>query len=715
MAQTFNQTKLASYLKLTNIRRAGAVCTACAFIALSSTSYASGVNTKTTDKNIYGVDYFMPFEPQTLYDILEKIPDANTALIAMNNGEQNRGFGSSGDQILINSKRVSGKENNLRKELDNIRARDVEYVELIRGTRSGLDVQSEGLVVNVILKKEIDSSILWTVAAVKTSSMTTKPEGSVVYSNGDGDFKYRLGVSRNASPTKLTREDFYRNTDNVLTDKYTRVRENWYVEDQLTSKVEYNFSDATAMQLSGLYAWIYVDAEQNITHNNYLTNEDDLSIITIDWQRKQWEISGDITHQLNEANNLKLLFIGNRADSNDQTWKTSFFDAVDPSLEYQLPRLNVASENVIRTNWSSKLDSKHSLDLGGEAAVNQLEENLQFISFDSSPYHSTEINDIEEKRYELFSNYNFAMSPKLNLQASLIYERSTMTVNTDFRLVSDSDEQAQKHTSRTFSYLKPRFNVRYDIDDLHQIRFNYERTASQLNLRDFVPEFNRDETRLEETNPNLKPEVRDKLSFSIEKQWQSTNGSITLTPYYHDISDLIVEVPLSEYSGDGNIDSGKEYGVKLETNFGLDALGLENTLISANYTWRESEMTHPFTGESSDIELLSDNDWQLKINQNEVLPGLSFNLTLSNRSPYRYTRHDFQGTRKNEIKGRGFIEYQISKQLKLRLAAARLFNHKSDFLRTRYEGRFTETDILRYEHRFDRRAPRYILTLSGQF
>jgi len=80
MAQRFNQTKQTSNLKSTNIRKAGAVCTACAFIVFSSIGYASGVNTKTTDKNIYGVDYFMPFEPQTLYDILEKIPDANTAL-----------------------------------------------------------------------------------------------------------------------------------------------------------------------------------------------------------------------------------------------------------------------------------------------------------------------------------------------------------------------------------------------------------------------------------------------------------------------------------------------------------------------------------------------------------------------------------------------------------------------------------------------------------
>jgi len=689
-------------------------CIALTLFGANTVVYAEGTAKDIANTDTYGIDFFMPYEPQTLYDILEKIPAANSALIAMSSTTQNRGFGSSGDQILINNKRFSGKENDLRKELDNIQARDVEYVELIRGTRSGLDVRSEGVVVNVILKKQVEASILWSAAAVKTSGMNAEPRGSLIYSDSYGGLKYRLGIERFANLTKLVRRDLYTDTADIQTDEIQRIRPNKYIENQLTTKLEYSLSKDTAIQLSGLFAWIYVDADIDINSRDFIEQTLNRDTITLDWHRDQWELSGDITHQVNQANHLKVLFISNRAASNDQTWKVSHELGGD-MLSYELPRDYVSSENVLRGNWSYTLNNQHTFDSGAEIAINQFDEHLQFISHDDAPYHSTEINDIEEKRYELFGNYNYAVSPRLNLQSSLVYERSTMDVFTDFMLVDDINEQAEKYTSRSFSYLKPRLNIRYDYSDLVQLRFNYERTVSQLDLRDFVPEFNRDETRLEETNPDLKPEVRDELSFSIEKQLQETDGSITITPYYHDITDLIVEVPLSEYSGDGNIDSGKEYGVKFETNFGLEALGIENTVISANYTWRNSEMIHPFTGETTDIDLLSDNDWQFKINKTDILPGLSASFTLSNRSPYLYTRHDFQGTRENDIKGRGFIEYQLSKHLKLKLEGTQLFGHKSDFKRRRHNGLFTETDVLRYEHRFDERPARYVLTLSGQF
>ena len=185
-----------------------------------------------------------------------------------------------------------------------------------------------------------------------------------------------------------------------------------------------------------------------------------------------------------------------------------------------MPRINTLKESVLRTSWRHKLAPSHTLDAGFEVAVNRLDENLQYINESGSPYHSSELNNIKESRYEAFSNYNFSISSKLNLQASLIYERSTIDVATDLAVISETIQNAQSNISRTFSYLKPRLNIRYDLDNIYQIRFNYQRTVSQLNLKDFVPWFDSYESRLEETNPDLKPEVRDEFSVGFEKQWQ---------------------------------------------------------------------------------------------------------------------------------------------------------------------------------------------------
>lgn len=684
-------------------------------LGFSNVSCANESHTDTSNTDKYDANFFMVFEPQTLYDILENTPGANSLLNSMNNTSQNRGFGSAGDQILINSKRVSGKENSLSQELDNIQAKDVDYIELIRGTRSDLDVQSDGLIINVVLKQNIESSILWTLSSVKTADISRQTKGSFIYSSGLDNLKYRIGLTHSVNPTELTSIEEFASQEQIHTQTNTRVRENLYKSTQLSTKLEYQYSDTTSMQLNAIFEKIHVDATINNDIEYINTDPTENKALLYDWERDTWEISGDLTHELNDDNQLKLLFISNKSDSDDKIWHSKAIGDNELEPDYQLPRIYTSKENVLRTNWRHQLNTKHSFDSGVEVAINQYDEKLQFISQSNTPYHSTELNDIQETRYEAFSNYNFAISSTLNLQSSLIYERSTIDVETDLSLITDTLKNAKSDASRTFNYLKPRLNIRYDLDDIYQVRFNYERTVSQLNLKDFVPWFDSFESRLEEANPDLKPEVRDEFSVGFEKQWQQTNGSITFTPYYHKISDLINEVLLAKRSGDGNIDSAKEYGVKLDTNFGLEAFGLNNTLISANYTWRDSEMIHPFTGKKSPIERVSQNEWNVKLSQNEVLPGLSFSLTLDDKSRYEFYYYDYQGNVDTKISANAFIDYQVSKNLKVRLKGDNLLHDKYTVNKTRHAGLFTQSDFLRQEQRANERAPRFSLTLTGQF
>ncbi|WP_405631452.1 TonB-dependent receptor plug domain-containing protein [Pseudoalteromonas sp. Ld20] len=678
-----------------------------------STSSAASEPVANTQR--YEASSFMALDPQTLYDILENTPGANTLLSKMNSASESRGFGSSGDQILINGKRMSGKENNITKELNNIQAKDVEYIELIRGTRSDLDVQSNGLVINVVLKQDIDTSILWTLGTVKTADIKPYTTGSLTYSASKGNLKYRVGLNHYVNTTEISSEEVFTSPKLVDTQTNARVRENIYKASQLSAKLEYVYSDKTAMQLTAIYEKIKVDA---LTANDseFLTSDTfESKVLQYDWGRDKWEVSGDITHDYNDAHQLKLLFISNQADSDDKIWHRILQDGDVFKPNYKLPRIYTSKENVLRTNWRFNLNKSHTFDSGFEVAINQLNENLQFIRQTGAAYHSTELNDIKETRYEAFSNYNFAISPQLNLQSSLVYERSTINVATDLSVIEETLQNAKSNTARTFNYLKPRLNLRYDFNDIYQMRFNYQRTVSQLDLKDFVPRFDSYESRLEETNPDLKPQVRDELSIAFEKQWQSTDGSFIVTPYYHKISDLINEVLLAKRSGDGNIENAKEYGIEFDTYFGLDAFELNNTLISANYTWRDSEVIHPFTAEKAPIERVSKNTWQVKLNQNEILPGLSMSLTLEDKSRYMFYYYNYQGNVDTKITANAFIDYQISQNLKLRFKGDNLLNDRYTVNKARYTGLFTQSQYLRQEQRANERAPRFSLTLTGQF
>ncbi|MDG1859754.1 MAG: TonB-dependent receptor plug domain-containing protein [Emcibacteraceae bacterium] len=110
----------------------------------------------------YEKEYFAKYNTVTLLDMLQVIPGAKEILDKNKNqrggggggggGNQgDRGFGSSGDQILINGKRLAGKTNSVDDTLGRISSDQIEKVELIRGAASGLDVQSQGLIINVTL------------------------------------------------------------------------------------------------------------------------------------------------------------------------------------------------------------------------------------------------------------------------------------------------------------------------------------------------------------------------------------------------------------------------------------------------------------------------------------------------------------------------------------------------------------------------------------
>lgn len=703
------QKKTAAISRQTLLQKLSPIRLLCFSLIAATNSYAANTN---SDK--FNSTFYVKYAPQTLYDMLQNTPGANSLLIELESASQNRGFGSSGDQILINSQRISGKENSIDKELENIQAKDVDYIEVIRGTNSELAVQSKGVVVNVVLKEINDNSLLWTVGAEKVADLPNQFIGSAFLSARQGNVKYRVGLVQEADPRTIDRNDqhFQPNKQHFLTSDYKQKTE--LIRRRANGQIEYQLTPAIDLKVNALYEKFYLDRSIDKQSQYLLTKDTELETTYFDYDRNKWEIGGDANVTINDNNELRWLFISNKTDAVEKLWLTSGDTEQDQSLIYQLPRKYITSENIVRGNWKYSLNNTHSLDSGVEVAINKRDEELELIRA-SSNYRSIESNDIKETRYEVFVNYNYVIAMDLNLQSSLIYEKSTMDVSTDIQVFSDALSEVEGNTSRTFNYLKPRINLRYDLDDVYQLRFNYERTVSQLSLYDFVPWYNQFESRLEPVNSELEPELRDEYSLSIEKKWRATSGSISLTPYYHDISELITEIPLHGGSGNGNIDSAKEYGLTLKTHFGLEYFGFDNTLISASYRWRDSEMTNPFTGITDSIERTPQNQWDLKINQNEILPGLSVSATFTNKTPHKFNYYSYKGRVSSDLTLDAHIDYKINNQLKLRLAGENLLDRKYVVFKDRHLGHVAQTDFLRYEVRDNEFSPELSLTLTGQY
>ena len=148
----------------------------------------------------YPAAFFSQFNPVSVDDMLSRIPGIELVLDTSRGGfanfnQQDRGLGGSA-QILIDGKRLAGKVNEAREQLARIAAEEVDYIEIIRGTSSGLDVQNVGQVVNVVLKSSAArSSIAAQAGMQRYGDGNIEPEASLSITGQRDSLNYQLSVS----------------------------------------------------------------------------------------------------------------------------------------------------------------------------------------------------------------------------------------------------------------------------------------------------------------------------------------------------------------------------------------------------------------------------------------------------------------------------------------------------------------------------------------
>ena len=207
----------------------------------------------------YEPAYFARFAPVTLLDMLQRIPGAQEVLNKTRRGggrgrNNQRGFGNAGDQILIDGRRLAGKSNNVNDNLSRISASQVKQIDLIRGAASGLDVQSQGLVINIILVEGASkSTTFWKVMGEYTFGYAMIPQFLVSHSGSTGNLEYNFAVERkNDNGYRPMEEQFFDENDNLTGEqsidhvfKFSGVK--------INSSLGYNFEENGELRLNGLF------------------------------------------------------------------------------------------------------------------------------------------------------------------------------------------------------------------------------------------------------------------------------------------------------------------------------------------------------------------------------------------------------------------------------------------------------------------------------
>ncbi len=726
--------------------RGGALAVAAlAYLGAPSVAFAQAqaAPSAPSQNTTYGPDFFAGYAVNNAEDMLRVIPGVQAILNEQNGndqpGQQQRGFGSGGTRVLLNGRRFPGKSNEIGGNLRRISAETVERVELISGQTEGITVNSQGILVNIVLREGASlagAGNYEITAKLQSEDARSDVDGLISYKGARGALSYSLGVEFNSWPPanlvtfqwgdKSRDETFFYADGTVMESRFqdhTRFQGKWIYN----AGVTYDFSGGSRLELNG-YREVRGSKQLNNTDFTRYSPAGAVTLAGLDFSEsrvsdptKVYELGGEYAGDL-AGGSLQILAIarGEHRVSKD------FRQLVTPGRIQELNRTvndQNNTEEIGRAVYNFGLRPGQSMEVGAEVARNGLDADL--LAFfdvngdgvlDPTP---NQLGKVQEKRAEIFATHRWTMSPALSLESTLNWEFSAITSN--FR-IGDVRRQTPK---RELNFPKPRFDLRYRTSPQQQLRLRVERTISQLQFGNFVPGLNFENNVLVEGNPFLEPEKTWIVEPGYERRLPNDAGLLEARAFYNDITDAIDRAPVVLPSGavgavQGNIPSAYVYGAEVKVSVRLGFIRLPSSLLSLRYLAQKSKVRDPFTSEYR--RLTSDRHYQFDVSYRQDLRGLGASWGFS----YKDTGDSIYST---DLIGPNLLEqyYAIEPTLEafvekslpgaktLRIEVQNL--SKIDERRARFYSRFgtPNAPTLRYETFTEDREIRAAVRLRGSF
>lgn len=570
-----------------------------ALLASNGTFSQDGAESDSTIN--YPFAYFAEYEPLTVNDMLDRIPGIDLILQGSRTssfGGGNRGLGAS-SPILIDSKRMAGKSNEARSQLDRISADQVLRIEIIRGTSSDLDVQNTGQLINIILREaQSRSSISSEINATYNDDGNTEPGGSIAWSGQDGRLTYLVSGSLKSGYRHVESSEHSRNGDFSMNDTRDQDRYSDQKTYSLNANLVYALSDRDRIAFNGLYN--ESDPPQTvfrtITDLNPAIPQVSFEREAIPATSESWEFGGDYEHSFVNGSRLKFLFIVNEKD-NHITRERFISTPAEPteSKSLFLDTTSLYKERIFRTSYTMKLPNGQGLELGVEGAQTIQDSGLRlglptaeaglaaYGGLTPIPFPNA-FSSVEEIRFEPFAIHNWQINARMSLESSLVAE------------FSEIEQTGDVNNTRDFDFLKPKLDFRFDINGALQFKSSLEKVVSQLSFSDFSRATNErdDDQDTIAGNPLLNPEESWQAEVGFDYRLPNDGGALNASYFYYRWDNKIGKIDVTPPSGEltstnGNVSSAAAYGLITNASIRLGFVGLPTALLTAALTLQESE------------------------------------------------------------------------------------------------------------------------------
>ena len=671
---------------------------------------------------VYPASYFDGFYPVSANDMLNRIPGIN---LALRGGSSGRGLGAGEGEVLINGQRTTGKNNEGRDQLNRITANQVDYIEIIRGTSENVDIRSGGQVVNVVLLESSSrSSTTIETETRRARNGTFDSGGQVSVAGTRKNIDYIVNFQADPGYRYWDSDEFtYDRDDNLIGTEKQEVHRD---ETEYSGNVNLGFNmNKSVFKVNGLFEErgdSPTDRERIISDFSAGTVrvQDDQQSTT----RKNWEVGGDYEYETNSDSRFRVLFIVNDRNS---TYDRIRYDVANEELEPNLflDRLTRDRERIVRTSFIRNLPRNQGIEFGAEGAQTIRDSDLRMglntpgepnpnygnlvpVSIDNSK------STVQELRYEPFTIHNWQINDRMSLESRLLYETSTI------------EQKGDVSRERSFSFVKPKIDYRYNLTQSFQVRLEIERDISQLSFSDFSAsvDSNDEEKNTFAGNPEIVQEKLWRYDLNLEYRLPNDLGVINSQIYYRDAEDHIDRIDVSPSPDDlrsarGNIGDGKWYGVSFDISAKLDPLKIQNALFTTRIRIRDSEFTDPFLGIKRRRE--GNGRWGLNMGFRHDLTSkkLTYGINYSNDSNDGEGRKQFDiddiEERLNQPSMSAYIEKRAFDNLTFRFESRNLTENQWCRRRTRFDGHIRDGQIREIEDYCSRSGIQLALRVRATF
>jgi outer membrane receptor for ferrienterochelin and colicins len=652
----------------------------------------------------YDLEYFQRFEPVSVGEMLKRVPGVTfTSDVLEYDAVQFRGLPPGYTQVLINGRRAPGGEGDRSFFVDRIPAELVEKIEIVRSPRA--DQPSEGVAgtLNIITKEAATfEGGFAKVGALINKDGTIRPTLAAAYAGRVGDattYWAALNYQKRRNAKKKVSLRFDDFTTGPL-DETNKEFNNTELQDDTrdgsdlsgSAEIRHDFGGKSFLRLQGFAVDTNRDErEVSSTFEGAKLTPDGVELQHEDISQQTYAINGDGAFDL--AGGL-LGFAASWSGYREDT--TTRVDEGDSIAEAELDgteALNIKDDEFAGTLYYAFGDDALRFKVGADLL--QKTRDGANLAFDDEG----ELDDllpgsvfrIRERRYDPYARVSFAPNSMLSIDAGLRYEITRRSVRSNLVDEMALTERASYNTES----LNPSFHVRYAPTSVDQFRASVARTVRRPNY-DLITPYEQEEEPADENVTRGNPRLRNERSWGVDVGYErklGRQGILGVNFFYREVTDVIEILDTGLENKDDldileprNIGSGQVWGAEVDFSAPLDVIGMPDTGLFANYTYLDSSIKDPFTGEKRRFNNQPHHVYNVGFIQTLKTLDASFGTTVSGRSGATESNFDETINLTYDPDLEAFVEKRIGKHFVLRFSVQDILRRSKKEAFLKYDG-----------------------------